>query len=423
MNDKDAFLGDETSSSSNVDAAVFRRVFVDTLLQLGLDHAKCDCHRCGRLRHMLGLLGVDVPRWEVSEKITDVDFLEDVWRDGGVAWERTFTLRVLLHEVRAYLEDVPRALEGFKEVPFEVSDLLWKDGWGHLMNAVGEAWSWGRRMHDQDPWVVGARRAFIDALAVVAIPDESIYAGDISKWMMQASRVRSEEAEIALDSLRQRFKKLGMTSPRIPEPVSRHVRLGPSGGIVTSGVAIEEIAGYGLELAANHHNIPYDYLVEDQPNYFISHGRGNGYSSMWGLVARGGGLFASIQNVIWNADLRPGRSDPSDGALAKGVSRVMEAFNELLVPILERGTRPLSVGVVFSTYRRDALVVAKTGSWRGTSNPRVQLPPGWSCVLDLADRFEDDESEIDEAVMVARRTMGSDMEVEPVIQFLVRCMR
>jgi hypothetical protein len=399
-------------------AAVIRREFVDALFEFDWSHTDCWCQKCARLRSIFERLGLDFAKWNRGGPLEDVRRGDKDSDTDGPWREDLMFLGMVVREVRDCLEGKVQALGDYLEVPLEISNLLWVNGWGELLWRARDGWLWGSHFDEQPSWIISARRAFVDEMAKVAIPDESVVHEEVLQWIENDTAPDPQAAEAAQDAIIRQFQQRGMAYPSIPETLKPRVRLSKQGGITTTGVDIESIAGYGLELAGNRRNIPFDYLDERFPDYFVAHGRSNGYSSMWGLAARGGGLFASVQTDVWKLDMSNLETDDPDHAIAGRVSQIMEAYNKFLLPILSEMRRDIGVGVVFSSYRRDAFVVAKRFIGTSEPNPRIQLPPWWGCVLDLHRAFDNKKFDIGHAIESARTQARDSREINAAIDFI-----
>jgi len=184
------------------------------------------------------------------------------------------------------------------------------------------------------------------------------------------------------------FESWGMVAPIVPAHVRPYLRSddGDPLFLSTVGSPLSSWSGYMLGFDEGMSSVPAEYLVDDGPDYFVCAGRDNGYSASWGFAARAGGVFVSMQDTIGAADhnaLDPKAETGNEPSRRFGL--VFEAYNEYLAPLLNRGTRPLTVGVVCSTFRNELYVVHRDR--RGGHRPLVRgdLAPDWTAVVDVAD--------------------------------------
>jgi len=130
-----------------------------------------------------------------------------------------------------------------------------------------------------------------------------------------------------------------------------------------------------------------DFEVERAPATYIKHGlktdffgtgsRSNGYSGMGGIVASSGGIFVSQQDSLshFDEDDHPNRP--------RSYNESMESFNMYLAPVMNRENIKPSVGVIYSSYRNDFLLVSSIKeSWGVGPAGRSSwtLPKGWGFV-------------------------------------------
>jgi hypothetical protein len=130
-----------------------------------------------------------------------------------------------------------------------------------------------------------------------------------------------------------------------------------------------------------------DFEVERVPATYIKHGlktdffgtgsRSNGYSGMGGIVASSGGIFVSQQDSLSHFD------DDDHPNRPRSYNQSMESFNMYLAPVMNRENIRPSVGVIYSSYRNDFLLVSSIKeSWGVGPAGRSSwtLPRGWGFV-------------------------------------------
>jgi hypothetical protein len=183
------------------------------------------------------------------------------------------------------------------------------------------------------------------------------------------------------------FDSWNMVAPIVPAHVRPYLQVnyGDPLFLSTLGSPVPAEAGYMLAPLRDGSPVLEGYVSNKGPDYFVSYGRDNGYSAMWGFAARAGGVFVSVQTVIGQADLTGVVAPDNDGATSGRRRRfdlLFEAYNEHLAPVLDRGTRPVAAGVVCGF--RGFYVIAReerSSSLRADSD---DLPTGWVRVADGA---------------------------------------
>ena len=130
-----------------------------------------------------------------------------------------------------------------------------------------------------------------------------------------------------------------------------------------------------------------EFETDRAPAIYIKHGlktdffgtgsRSNGYSGMGGVVACSGGIFISQQDSLshFDEDDHPNRP--------RSYNESMESFNMYLAPVMNRENVKPSVGVIYSSYRNDFLLVSSIKeSWGVGPAGRSswKLPRGWGFV-------------------------------------------
>ena len=209
----------------------------------------------------------------------------------------------------------------------------------------------------------------------------------------------------ALDAIRLDFADVDLHPPAIPEHFVVDLRYDPTGSEqlcpieAGSPPVFSPLAPYGLEF----NELPEDYFPRSDDGNFLSlagwvemypstdgflvyGSRSNEAGTGHGWMARSGGLFAVQQ--AWQPH---GEEDP----FFTPFNQYSKAFDYLLTPYLSRVGEPVTTLVVFSDYRRVAIIASSIAeSWhpelrdnRVTYGP---LPDGWGLVFDLGSYDEDD---------------------------------
>ena len=381
-----------------------RRLLLDALFDLDWSHDLCPCWSCVRVRQLLEMLGFTIERWSpgVGMQLTRQQI------DG---WHDSMLIEILIREVWLLEHAEGSALQSYLEVPIEIARLLWDDGWGPILNSIEEHRDRQRRPKDQALWIRSARRQFIEELAKVALPDELLNSIDLSNPVDIGRSLDDDQSERVLAVHRIDFEKWGIACPKIPSPVTPHLRFERGDfGITTAGVRIGAIAGYDLQQMRRGVYGPFDYLDDEYPNYFVASGRGNEGGSYWGFATRGGEMFASVQVQIGSYV----------GEVSSRASQIIESYNELLFPHLDQPNKEARVAVGFSTFRKHAYVAADGVFPIIAMDPRRPVPPFWSCVLDLSDVSREDVDEVERQVDEARKRAYDRKNLLDAIEFVRR---
>lgn len=155
--------------------------------------------------------------------------------------------------------------------------------------------------------------------------------------------------------------------------------------------------GYGLEFGfpgrnrdgEDNSSLLHRYWehVPEIPDMFLFGSRSNGYGLAVFILARGRGAFVSQQN--WFHYL--------DEEIPEQFNRCTDAYNEYMVPALEDASPSSSVIVVFSSYRRDALILSTVErSWIANGDALSlrfgPAPAGFGVVFSRASAESDRET-------------------------------
>lgn len=151
------------------------------------------------------------------------------------------------------------------------------------------------------------------------------------------------------------FIESGLPVPRVPAHVIPRVR-GGHGWLTTRDVDLGIMAGYDPTMERRSASL---YLDTDEPDYFVSGGRGNGYSDYWGFVLRAGGMFCAVQHTISSSVGND--PDPRKERINRG--RPFAAYNTELAHFADRGPKPLSIAVLYSSFRGYSLILCSNPTW------------------------------------------------------------
>jgi len=160
------------------------------------------------------------------------------------------------------------------------------------------------------------------------------------------------------------------------------------------------------------------YLDTDEPDYFVSGGRGNGYSDFWGFVLRAGGLFCAVQHTIWSSVGND--SDPRQERLERG--RPFAAYNNELAHFADRGPKPLTIAVLYSSFRRYSLILCTNPTWFEADtepSPLGRWASGgrWRIAMDLTEPSGQQRAER----RLARGSYDGWPELRAAVTFLLAC--
>jgi len=133
------------------------------------------------------------------------------------------------------------------------------------------------------------------------------------------------------------FIESGLPVPRVPAHVIPRLQ-GERGWLTTRDVDLDIMAGYDPTMERRSASL---YLDTDEPDYFVSGGRGNGYSDFWGFVLRAGGMFCAVQHTIWSSVGND--PDPRKERLECGRSFDLRVFLVLVVLVVLVVVVPVAV--------------------------------------------------------------------------------
>lgn len=362
-----------------------RHVFVEALLSFDPSHRNCRCRTlCGPLREAASQLHLVMSSPEglsssirfryrgpdlvdLSASVVLLDLLCDLAIDFAVG-------RV-------------EGIEAAIKVVREQDPALLPRSWRHKVKDLLEMLESGVGFERQLPDIRARIRDVLNRLSTEAIPDSYLFAfqeDQVAGYLMEDVDLEADTSQV-MQGMIDECRQLGIEAPLVPSHVVPRLRYtGWPACFETEGTGIGAIAGYSLvEVPHGDEALKGQlgrYFLDHLPDFFASGGRSNGYSDMWGFACRGGGLFVSVQLNLG------GIRGQEDWQANPTAASTVKSFNDLLSPEMDRGQRDVKVAVIFSQYRRDALILLKDTSRTPVmmKKRRWRLPPGWGCVIDLS---------------------------------------
>jgi hypothetical protein len=279
----------------------------------------------------------------------------------------------------AIAASVPNPFEGLPEVPTEVSRILGRRGWAKRVYRADKDLVVGMGLWDQPPHVQSVRVGMLRELVRALLPDD--FLDELGTHWSELTLPVDPGPRLGLAVSREVARLLddsGIVAPEFPAHVVPYLESEGGLDLSTTGVPFEPYAGYGLDFGGPAaRRVPASYFASALADYVVAGGHSGQGGTFWGFVVRGGGVFSSVQ-------LQISGYDPDRDGSPRLSGRVIREFNRLLAPLQNRGRRELSVGVLFSVYRRDAHVVTKDRSaWIEVNEEDawLDLPPGWGYAM------------------------------------------
>ena len=184
------------------------------------------------------------------------------------------------------------------------------------------------------------------------------------------------QGEASRQSLMKVHHAFDLIAPSIPQHLVASLQGYEGDYVQSANFPWKPIVCYMLEFEMDR--VPATYIEHGlKTDFFGTGSRSNGYSGMGGVVACSGGIFISQQDSLSSFD------DDDHPNRPRSYNESMESFNMYLAPIMNRENVKPSVGVIYSSYRRDFLLVSSIEeSWSaGLSDQfRGKLPRGWGIV-------------------------------------------
>ena len=184
------------------------------------------------------------------------------------------------------------------------------------------------------------------------------------------------QGEASRQSLMKVHHEFDLIAPSVPQHLVASLQGYEGDYVQSANFPWSPMVCYMLEFEVDR--VPATYIKHGlKTDFFGTGSRSNGYSGMGGVVACSGGIFISQQDSLshFDEDDHPNRP--------RSYNESMESFNMYLAPIMNRENVKPSVGVIYSSYRRDFLLVSSIEeSWSaGLSDQfRGKLPRGWGIV-------------------------------------------
>jgi hypothetical protein len=184
------------------------------------------------------------------------------------------------------------------------------------------------------------------------------------------------QGEASRQSLLNVHHHFGLIAPTIPQHLVASLQGYEGDYSQSANFPWSEMVCYMLEFEDDR--VPATYIEHGlKIDFFGTGSRSNGYSGMGGVVTCSGGIFVSQQDSLSHFD------DDDHPNRPRSYNESMESFNMYLAPIMNRENVKPSVGVIYSSYRRDFLLISSIEeSWgvgpAGRSSWR--LPSGWGFV-------------------------------------------